>query len=213
MRRPVTKVDGQLNIDVVNRQLSAFTCPSMPPPDNPVFNCWSSYGWSRGNNDIHDAPQPGDIIWPGKSYGYVPSDGAFVTAVDLGYTNDMGTADKAAHTGQSSWWKDPSDYRLSFRNFSDGMSKTLAAGELHHGIQGFTSTKINSVTVGSATPSSGFTAWGADNGDYFDEGTTNVKMNTWVGTLLCSRNVGSDLRNCMFNSPNFSFRSTHQRWL
>jgi len=39
----------------------------------------------------------------GKSYGYVPSDGAFVTAVDLGYTNDMGTADKAAHTANPSW--------------------------------------------------------------------------------------------------------------
>jgi len=45
---------------------------------------------------------------------------------------------------------------------------------LHHGIQGFTSTKINSVTVGTATPSSGFTAWGRStrcvefDGQWFD---------------------------------------------
>jgi prepilin-type N-terminal cleavage/methylation domain-containing protein/prepilin-type processing-associated H-X9-DG protein len=200
---------GMLNIDVVNKRMPAFTCPSMPPPDNPVFNCWSSYGWSRGNNDIHDSPQPGDITWPGKSYGYVPSDGAFVTAVDLGYTNDMGTADKAAHTANPSWWKDPSDYKLTFRNFTDGLSKTLAAGELHHGIQGFTSTKINSLTVGSAVPSSGFTAWGADNGDYFCEGTTNVRMNTWSGPYYVRGMSASDIRNCISGSPHFSFRSTH----
>jgi prepilin-type N-terminal cleavage/methylation domain-containing protein/prepilin-type processing-associated H-X9-DG protein len=200
---------GLLNIDVVNRQLPAFLCPSMPPPDNPVFNCWSSYGWSRGNNDIHDSQQPGDIVWPGKSYFYAPSDGAFVTAVDLGYTNDEGVSDKAAHTANPSWWKDPKDYKLSFRQFTDGMSKTLAAGELHHGIQGFTSTEINSVKVGTAAPSSGYTAWGADNGDYFDEGTTNVRMNTWSGPYYIRNSSAGDIRTAMFNSPNFSFRSTH----
>src|SRR5215813_1801237 len=108
---------GLLNINVVNMQLPAFTCPSMPPPVNPVFNCWSSYGWSRGNNDIHDTPQGGDIIWPGKSYGYVPSDGAFVTAVDNGYTNDQGQADKALYGGNPS--KPPSAYKLSFKHFTD----------------------------------------------------------------------------------------------
>jgi prepilin-type processing-associated H-X9-DG protein len=201
---------GMLNIEVVNKQLPAFLCPSMPPPDNPVFNCWSSYGWSRGNNDIHDSPQPGDIVWPGKSYGYAPSDGAFVTAVDLGYTSDMGTSDKAAHTANPSWWKDPSEYKLNFKSFTDGMSKTFAAGELHHGIQGFTTTKINSLSVGSTpVPSSGFTAWGADNGDYFCEGTTNVRMNTWSGPYYIRNSSAGDIRTAMFNSPNFSFRSFH----
>ena len=200
---------GMLNINVVNQQLPVFTCPSMPPPVNPVFNCWSSYGWSRGNNDIHDTPQPGDIIWPGKSYGYVPSDGAFITAVDNGYTNEQGVADKALYSATPGSWKNPKDYKLSFKHFTDGLSKTFAAGELHHGIQGFTSTKINSVTVGSATPSSGFTAWGADNGDYFCEGTTNVPMNTWSGPYYVRGMSSSDIRNCIFNSPNFSFRSFH----
>jgi prepilin-type processing-associated H-X9-DG protein len=198
---------GMLNINVVNKQLPVFTCPSMPPPVNPVFNCWSSYGWSRGNNDIHDTPQGGDIVWPGKSYGYVPSDGAFITAVDNGYTNDLGQADKALYAGKPG--KNPKDYKLAFRHFTDGLSKTLAAGELHHGIQGFISTKINSLTVGSATPSSGFTAWGADNGDYFCEGTTNVHMNTWSGPYYVRGMSASDIRNCIFNSPHFSFRSFH----
>lgn len=205
---------GLLNINVVDRQLPVFTCPSMPPAENPVYNCWSSYGWSRGNNDIHDSPEPGDIIWPGKSYGYAPSDGAFVTAVDLGYTYEDAQNDKAAHTADPSWWKSKKDYKLRFKDFSDGLTNTLAAGELHHGIQGFTSTKINSLSVGSAVPSSGFTAWGADNGDYFCEGTTNVPMNTWsgptTGPAYYARGMSaSDIRICIFNSPHFSFRSTH----
>jgi prepilin-type N-terminal cleavage/methylation domain-containing protein/prepilin-type processing-associated H-X9-DG protein len=200
---------GMLNINVVNMQLPGFLCPSMPPPVNPVFNCWSSYGWSRGNNDIHDTPHGGDIIWPGKSYGYVPSDGAFVTAVDLGYTSDQGAADKALYTANPGTWKNPKAFKLNFKDFTDGLSNTLAAGELHHGIQGFTSTKINSVTVGTAIPSSGFTAWGADNGDYFCEGTTNVPMNTWSGPYYVRGMSSSDIRNCIFNSPHFSFRSFH----
>jgi prepilin-type N-terminal cleavage/methylation domain-containing protein len=200
---------GILNINLVNRQLPVFTCPSMPPPENPVYNCWSSYGWSRGNNDIHDAEQSGDIVWPGKSYYYAPSDGAFVTAVDLGYTNEQGTADKAAHTANPGWWRSNKDYKLSFKNFTDGLSNTFAAGELHHGVEGFTSAKINSVSVGTAVPSSGFTAWGADNGDYFCEGTTNVPMNTWSGPYYARGMSATEIRNCIFNSPHFSFRSSH----
>lgn len=201
---------GLLNINVVNKQLSVFTCPAMPPPVNPVYNCWSSYGWSRGNNDIHESPQPGDIVWPGKSYGYAPSDGAFITAIDQGYTKEQGDADKAAHTADPNFWRNPKDYKLQFRHFTDGLSKTLAAGELHHGIKGFTSPKINSLTVGTATESSGFTAWGADNGDYFCEGTTNVPMNTWSGPYYARGMSASDIRNCIFNSPHFSWRSFHQ---
>src|SRR5204863_4691211 len=86
---------GELNINVVNRQLPVFICPSMPAPVNPVYNCWSSYGWSRGNNDIHGTQETGDIAWPGKAYFYKPSDGAFVTAVDLGYTYDQAQTDVA----------------------------------------------------------------------------------------------------------------------
>jgi prepilin-type processing-associated H-X9-DG protein len=58
-------------------------------------------------------------------------------------------------------------------------------------------------------PSSGFTAWGADNGDYFDEGTTNVKMNTWSGPYYVRNASADDIRKAIFNSPNFSWRSAH----
>lgn len=200
---------GQLNISIVNRRMPVFTCPSMPEPTNPVYNCWSSYGWSRGNNDIHATPETGDILWSGKSYGYAPSDGAFVTAVDLGYTYDQGQTDKARHAADATWWRSQKEYKLGFASFTDGLSNTLAAGELHHGIKGFTSTKINSVSVGSAVESSGFTAWGADNGDYFCEGTTNVRMNTWEGPYYARGMSAADIRNCIFNSPHFSFRSKH----
>ena len=201
--------DGQLNIHTVNRRMPVFTCPSMPEPVNPVYNCWSSYGWSRGNNDIHETPEPGDILWPGKSYGYAPSDGAFVTAIDLGYTYDAAQDDKAHHAADPNWWKPQKDYKLSFKSFTDGLSSTFAAGELHHGIKGFRSAKINSVSVGSAVSSSGFTAWGADNGDYFCEGTTNVRMNVWEGPYYSRGMSASDIRKCIFNSPHFSFRSFH----
>lgn len=200
---------GRMNIDVVNMQLSVFTCPTMPGPTNPVYNCWSSYGWSRGNSDIHDSQQPGDIVWPSKSYYYAPSDGAFVTAVDQGYSYDAAQADKARHTADPTWWKSQKDYKLGFQAFTDGLSNTLAAGELHHGVQGFTSTKVNSVSVGTAVPSSGFTAWGADNGDYFCEGTTNVRMNTWSGPYYTRGMSSAQIRDCIFNSPHFSFRSKH----
>lgn len=199
------------NLQLCDRRLPIFTCPSMPAATAPVFNCWSSYGWSRGNNDIHDSVQPGDIDY-GKPYGYVPSDGVFVTAVDLGFTKAEGTALSAQHAADPSWWKEKGDYRLTWSSVTDGLSTTLAAGELHHGIQGFTSTTINSVSVGT-TPvaSSGFTAWGADNGDYFCEGTTNVPMNTWSGPYFVRNPVMSSaqIRACIFGSPNFSFRSKH----
>lgn len=200
---------GLLNVNLVNRRMPVFTCPSMPEPVNPVYNCWSSYGWSRGSNDIHETPQGGDILWPTRSYGYAPSDGAFVTAVDLGYSYDMGQSDKARHAADPSWWRPIRDYKLGFKSFTDGLSNTLAAGELHHGIKGFTSTKINSVTVGSAVASSGFTAWAADNGNYFCEGTTNIRMNVWEGPYYANGMSASDIRNCILNSPHFSFRSFH----
>ena len=202
---------GPTNLELCNRRMPVFTCPSMPPPKNPVYNCWSSYGWSRGNNDVHDSPEAGDLTWSSKPYGYAPSDGAFVTAIDLGFTEALATELKAKHTADPTWWYAHANYKLKFNNFTDGLSNTLAAGELHHIIKGFTSTTVNSVTVSPAVASTGFTAWGADNGDYFCEGTTNVPMNKLTGPYY-SRSVhtsASAIRDVIFNSPNFSWRSQH----
>src|SRR5207244_3685715 len=72
------------------------------------------------------------------------------------------------------------------------------------------SAKINSVAVSPAQPSSGFTAWGADDGSYFCEGTTNVPMNTWSGPYYAKgMSDPGAIRTVMFNSPTFSFRSRH----
>ncbi len=203
---------GQTNIQLANRQLPVFTCPSMPAPVNPVYNCWSSYGWSRGNYDIHDPRQSSDIGPPANTYGYTNSDGVFVTAWDGGLSPSEAAALVARHTADPLWWNERSKNKLSWKHITDGLSNTLAAGELHHIIQGFTSTTVNSVSIGSvAQPSTGFTAWGADNGDYFCEGTTNVKINTISGPYYSRTMIGNvaALRDVIFNSPHFSFRSTH----
>jgi hypothetical protein len=203
---------GLTNLLLADRQLPVFTCPSMPRPTNPVFNCWSSYGWSRGNYDIHDPRQPGDIGPPGNSYGYTHSDGAFATAWDAGLTAAEAAAMVARHAADPTWWNEHKKNKFGWQDITDGLTNTLAAGELHHIIKGFTTTTVNSVSVGTtAVPSTGFTAWGADNGDYFCEGTTNVRINTLSGPYYARSMIGnvSQLRDVIFNSPHFSFRSTH----
>src|SRR5262249_28346921 len=192
--------------------LPVYTCPSMPPPENPVFNCWSSYGWCRGNYDIHDVRLPTDYGPPAETYGYTYSDGVFVTAWDGGLSPAEATAMVARHTADPTWWNNQKDKKLTWKNVTDGLSNTLAAGELHHIIKGFTSTMVNSVTIGTTpVPSTGFTAWGADNGDYYCEGTTNVPINTLSGPYYDRTQIGNPalLRAIIFGSPNFSFRSTH----
>ena len=174
---------GQTNLELANRQLKVFTCPSMPPPLNPVFNCWSSYGWSRGNYDIHDSRQAGDIGPPANSYGYTNSDGTFGTAWDGGLAGESAAGlSAAARANPDARYLEHKRFKFSWRQFTDGLSNTLAAGELHHIIKGFTTTRVNSVSIGTTpVPSTGFTAWGADDGDYFCEGTTNVRINTLSG--------------------------------
>ena len=203
---------GETNLQLSNRRLPVFTCPSMPPPLNPVFNCWSSYGWSRGNYDLHSPRQATDIGPPANSYGYTNSDGAFATAWDGGLTPDAAAGLVAMHAANPNAWYEHKQNKFSWRHFTDGLSNTLAAGELHHIIKGFTTTTVNSVSIGTtAVPSTGFTAWGADNGDYFCEGTTNVRINTLSGPYYGRTMIGNtaQLRDVIFNSPNFSFRSTH----
>lgn len=200
------------NIQLANRRLPVFLCPSMPEPVNPVFNCWSSYGWSRGNYDIHDPRQPGDIGPPANTYGYTNSDGVFSTAWDAGLSVSEAASLVARHAADPNWWEEHKNHKLAWRDVLDGLSSTLAAGELHHIIKGFTSTTVNSLSVGTTpVPSTGFTAWGADNGDYFCEGTTNVPINTLSGPYYARSMIGNvtALRDVIFNSPNFSFRSTH----
>ena len=202
---------GLRNLDVANRPLPVFTCPSMPDPVNPVYACWSSYGWSRGNYDINSPPGPKDVYRTGNAYGWTRSDGLFVSAMDAGLTWDQATAMVNRHAADPSWWNEHKNYKLKFRDVTDGLSNTLAVGELHLILQGYTTTTVNGESQGStAVESGGPTAWGADGNDYFCEGTTNVRMNKLSGPYY-SRTITdpATLRDIAFNSPLHSFRSTH----
>src|SRR5262245_31207302 len=66
---------GKTNQQLASKPLSVFLCPSMPTPINPVFADYASYGWNRGNCEVHSPAQPGDIYRSGQAYGFSPSDG------------------------------------------------------------------------------------------------------------------------------------------
>jgi prepilin-type N-terminal cleavage/methylation domain-containing protein/prepilin-type processing-associated H-X9-DG protein len=205
-------VGGLTNAQLANRPLSVYSCPSMPQPLNPYFPCYSSYGWSRGSYDIHSPSQPGDIIGTKSSpnYTFTHSDGVFVTAWDGGFTQATADAMIARHAADPLWWNDEKDCKQSWKNITDGLSNTIAVGESHHNLQGFMTSMVNKSPVAPPVPSSGLTSWAADDGDYFSEGTMNVKMNI-VSGLYYTRQMtaASDLRDAVFNSPMYSFRSTH----
>lgn len=207
---------GLTNLKLANRPLAVYLCPSMPEPVNPVYACYSSYGWSRGSYDIHVPRQPddlgGDIA--GGTYGWTHSDGVFATAWDGGLTPTEAATLVAKHAAYPMWWNEHKEHKFRWENISDGLSNTIAAGELHHIVKGYTTTIVNGVSVGT-TPvdSTGPTAWGADGGDYYCEGTMNVPINTLVGpyysrTMTTSKNTAA-LQDVAFHSPIFSFRSTH----
>lgn len=210
---------GKTNIQLASGPLPVFTCPSMPVPINPDFLCWSSYGWSRGSYSIHAPQRPGDLYntATNTTYGWSGSDGVFVTAFDGGFAYDQGKALSTANipliaAGTVSW-REHTQNKQSFRNISDGLSNTLAVGELHTISKGYTTTTVNGVTV-PVTNGSGPTAWGADGGDYFCEGTMNVRINTLTVDNATSRyyargNLDPTWLGTTMLSPLFSFRSTH----
>jgi len=207
---------GLTNLLLASRPLPVYLCPSMPAPVNPVYPCYSSYGWSRGNYDLHAPRQSGDLGGDisGGSYGWMYSDGVFATAWDGGLSPSEATQLVAKHAADPSWWAPHSKNKFRFQNIRDGLSNTIAVGELHHILKGYVTTTVNGVSIGT-TPveSSGPTAWGADGGDYYCEGTMNVRMNLTTGpyysrTMTTAKDSAA-LRNVAFNSPIFSFRSTH----
>ncbi|MBS0266607.1 MAG: DUF1559 domain-containing protein, partial [Planctomycetes bacterium] len=147
---------GLTNAQLATGPLPVFTCPSMPEPVNPYFPCYSSYAWSRGSYDIHSPPQAGDIISKkgSTSYAYSQSDGVFVTAWDSGFNQAMADAWVAKHTADPLWWNEESLCRQRFTNIKDGLSNTIAVGESHHNLQGFSTSMVNKSPVAPPVPSS-----------------------------------------------------------
>jgi prepilin-type N-terminal cleavage/methylation domain-containing protein/prepilin-type processing-associated H-X9-DG protein len=204
---------GLTNSQLASAPLPVYLCPTMPRPLNPYFPCYSSYGWSRGSYDIHSPPQAGDIIATKSSslYTYTHSDGVFVTAWDGGLTQPLANTFIARHTADPTWWNIESDCKQRWKTITDGLSSTIAVGESHHNLQGFSTSMVNKSPVSPPVPSSGLTSWAADDGDYFSEGTMNVKMNTVSGPYYTRSLIGNvaALQDVIFNSPMYAFRSSH----
>ncbi|AMV30328.1 putative major pilin subunit [Gemmata sp. SH-PL17] len=202
---------GLTNLQLSSQPLSVFLCPSMPAPVNPVFAGYASYGWNRGNSDVRSPAQSGDIFKTGQAYGFTPSDGVFISAMDAGLSYDGGVALAAKHTADPTWWQPPNTYKIKLQSVTDGLSNTIAAGDMHNILKGYTTTTVNSVSIGTtAVESGGPIAWGASGGDYYSEGRTTVPMNTLSGPYY-SRSITDPaaLHDILFSSPIYSFRSTH----
>jgi prepilin-type N-terminal cleavage/methylation domain-containing protein/prepilin-type processing-associated H-X9-DG protein len=202
---------GLFNATLARTPLSVFLCPSMPPPINPVYADYASYGWNRGNCDVRSPAQAGDIYKPGQAYGFTPSDGVFISKMDAGLEYLAGQGMAARHLADPTWWAPEQAFRINVQSITDGLSNTFAAGEMHNILKGYTTTIVNGVSIGT-TPveSGGPIAWGSSGGDYYSEGRTTVKMNTLIGPYY-SRSITDPgaLHDILYKSPIYSFRSTH----
>ncbi|MBN9120325.1 MAG: DUF1559 domain-containing protein [Planctomycetes bacterium] len=196
--------------------LPVFTCPSAPVPVNPVYADYASYGWSRGYSVYRAPMQSGDVGKTGQAYGATPSDGLFISKMDAGLDYAAAqamAADLAAKraAGDTGAWAPETMCRINFASVTDGLSNTLAAGDMHNILKGYTSTTVNSVGgVSPAVESGGPVAWGSSGGNYYSEGRTTVKMNTISGPYYSNGTTDpAALNNVLANGPLYAFRSTH----
>jgi prepilin-type N-terminal cleavage/methylation domain-containing protein/prepilin-type processing-associated H-X9-DG protein len=202
---------GLVNRDLASKPLSIFLCPSEGAPLSPVYLDYASYGWSRGNCIVRSPAQTGDIFKPGQAYGFSPSDGVFISKMDAGLDYTTGQTLAAKHVADPTWWQPDTSYRINFAGIIDGLSSTIAAGDMSNILQGYTSTTINSVSVGTtAVPSGGPIAWGSSGGDFYSEGRTTVPMNTLSGPYYARTITDpASLSDILTKGPIYSFRSRH----
>src|SRR5262249_29617524 len=91
------------NLPLAKGPLPVYTCPAMPIPVQPVYACWASYAFCRGNVYFHKPAQVGDVspactspevpvVNAGSfTYSWSKADGCFVTAWDSGLTTTLQT--------------------------------------------------------------------------------------------------------------------------
>ena len=209
----VVNANGVSNLQVVTQTgpLKIYTCPSAPAPNNPVYPDYASYGWNRGNSIYRDGPVPGDIFRPGAANGAKPSDGVFISRLDAGLSYTQAQALAAKHVADPTWWQSDTSYRIDFTSISDGLSSTIAAGDMANILEGYTTTTVNGVSIGTtAVPSGGPVAWGSSGGDYYSEGRTTVPMNTVSGPYY-NRNItdSATLNQILATGPLYAFKSKH----
>jgi prepilin-type processing-associated H-X9-DG protein len=196
--------------------LKVFLCPSMPTPVSPVYADYASYGWCRGNSEARSPMQPGDIGKTGQAYGFTPSDGVFISKMDAGLDYAAGQALGAAlkakrDAGDTGAWQPESSFRINFAGISDGLSNTIAAGDMHNILKGYTTTIVNSVSgISPAQESGGPIAWASSGGDHYSEGRTTIPMNTLSGPYYTRSDTDPARLNLLITtSPLYAFRSMH----
>lgn len=209
---------GPTNLQLTTQTgpLKVYTCPSAPTPINPVYADYASYGWSRGNSVYRDGPQPGDICRTGNPNGAKPSDGVFISKMDAGLDYATGVALAAElkakrDAGDTGAWAPDTAYRIKFAGITDGLSSTIAAGDLANILEGYTTTTVNSVGgVSPAVPSGGPVAWYGSGGDYYSEGRTTVPMNTVSGPYYTRSVTDTPTLNLILTTgPLYAFKSKH----
>ncbi len=191
--------------------LKVYNCPSAPTPINPVFADYASYGWNRGNSVYRDGPVAGDICKTGNANGAKPSDGVFISKMDAGLSYDAGVALAARHASDPTWWQSDTSFRINFGSITDGLSNTIAAGDMANILKGYTTTTVNSVGgIRPAVESGGPVASYGSGGDYYSEGRTTVPMNTVSGPYYTRSNTDTATLNLLLTtSPLYAFKSKH----
>ena len=204
------------NKTLTSSPIPTYLCPSMPTPQNPGYNSFSSYVASRGNfSYMTDASGAVIATGTGTKQRWTEDDGLFVSAFVPPPANNTTAAGTLRY--------------LNFASVSDGLSNTFLVGEKHYTIQNSTWVSGTNIHTGAALTGTytGNTNYvfphpGADANDgvthtpmnYKTLVSTSATLNVKAGTVTCTaadssaQNTNAD--NAWYKNTALSgFRSTH----